>query len=215
VPVGSELTAETLLRAYAMGIFPMAESRNDPRIHWVDPRFRGIFPLDNFHISRSLSREISKGNFTIRTNYDFLSVVDSCADRPDTWINDQIRSLYLTLHKMGFAHSMEVWKDERLAGGVYGVAIGAAFFGESMFSRVPNGSKIALAYLMHRLRAGGYTLFDTQFITPHLHSLGAIEISREQYQQHLRTALEHRGTFDPPGYSVGASGVLQRNIHTS
>ncbi len=215
MPIGSDLTPETLLRAYAAGIFPMAESRNDPKIHWVDPRFRGIFLLNNFHISRSLSREIAKEIYTIRTNHAFSSVVDHCADRPETWINDHIRSLYLDLHQMGFAHSLEVWRDDKLVGGVYGVSIGAAFFGESMFSRVPNGSKIALAYLMHRLHAGAYKLFDTQFLTPHLQSLGAIEITRAEYHQRLTKALVQRGTFDTPGYSAGASGVLQRSIHTS
>ena len=214
-PIETELTPENLLRAYAAGIFPMAENRNDPKIHWVDPRYRGIFPLDNFHISRSLSRVIRKETYTIRTNCNFLAVVDCCADRPETWINESIRALYVNLHKMGFAHSLEVWHDEELVGGVYGVSIGAAFFGESMFSRVPSGSKIALAYLIDRLNAGGYTLFDTQFLTPHLQSLGAVEIPRAAYHQRLTKALGQRGAFNPVGYSVGAAGVLQRNIHTS
>jgi leucyl/phenylalanyl-tRNA---protein transferase len=215
VPNGSEITPETLLRAYAAGIFPMAEGRNDPTIHWVDPRLRGVFPLNNFHISRSLQREIAKDNYTIRTNFAFSDVVDACADRAETWISTPIKALYLSLHHAGFAHSLEVWRDGRLIGGVYGVSLGAAFFGESMFSRATGASKIALAYLMHRLIAGGYRLFDTQFLTPHLQSLGAVEIPRAEYHRQLTATLHHSASFDPPGYSVTASGVLQRNTHTS
>jgi leucyl/phenylalanyl-tRNA---protein transferase len=215
VPPEFEITPETLLRAYAAGIFPMAEGRDDPVIHWVDPRMRGIFPLNNFHISRRLRQQISKATYTIRTNTAFSAVVSSCADRPETWINDQIKALYMSLHKAGFAHSLEVWRDDDLVGGVYGVSLGAAFFGESMFSRQRDASKIALAYLMHRLAAGGYRLFDTQFLTPHLRSLGAIEIPRAEYHQQLTQALCLSADFDPPGYSVTAAGVLQRKIQTS
>ena len=215
VPNGSEITPETLLRAYAEGIFPMAESRDDPTIHWVDPRLRGVFPLNNFHISRSLSRAIAKENYTIRTNSAFLDVVDACADRAETWISAPIKDLYQALHHAGFAHSLEVWRADSLIGGVYGVSLGAAFFGESMFSRATNASKIALAYLTHRLDAGGYRLFDTQFLTPHLASLGAIEIPRAEYHGQLTQALQVRARFDPPGYSVGAAGVLQRSTQTS
>ncbi len=212
---GSEITPETLLRAYAAGIFPMAASRMDATIHWVDPQMRGVFPLHNFHISRSLMQEISKDNCTIRTNTAFEDVVSACADRPETWINESIKALYVSLHQMGFAHSMELWRAGNLVGGVYGVALGGAFFGESMFSRQTNASKIALAYLMHRLIAGGFRLFDTQFLTPHLQSLGAIEIPRAAYRGQLSAALQTHASFDPPGYSVTASGVLQRKTHTS
>ncbi len=200
------ITPDLLLRAYAMGVFPMAEGRDDAEIHWVDPKRRGIFPLDNFHISRSLLRHISLENYTIRTNTDFAGVVAACADRPETWINAEITALYLALHQRGHAHSLEVWSDDDLIGGVYGVALGAAFFGESMFSRCNNASKIALAYLMHRLRAGGFALFDTQFLTPHLASLGAVEITRAEYQRRLAAALVQTARFDPAGYqpSVGA-----------
>lgn len=215
MPTGSEITPETLLRAYAAGIFPMAEGRDDPTIHWIDPRLRGVLPLQNFHISRSLGRAIVKEDYIIRTNVAFSDVVDACADRAETWISPPIKDLYLALHKASFAHSLEVWQDADLVGGVYGVALGAAFFGESMFSRVPNASKIALAYLTHRLIAGGYRLFDTQFLTSHLQSLGAIEIPRADYHRQLSSALRQDAKFDPPGYSTGAAGVLQRSTQTS
>ena len=215
VPNGSEITPETLLRAYAAGIFPMAEGRDDPTIHWVDPRLRGIFPLHSFHISRSLSRAIAKDNYTIRTNTAFSDVVDACADRAETWISAPIKDLYQALHRAGFAHSLEVWREGAIIGGVYGVSLGAAFFGESMFSRATDASKIALAFLTHRLIAGGYRLFDTQFLTPHLASLGAVEIPRAEYHRQLTLALPRSASFDPPGYSVAATGVLQRSTQTS
>ena len=205
--MSQHITPDLLLRAYAMGIFPMANSREDAEIHWVDPSRRGIFPLDNFHISHSLSRTISRSSCTIRTNTGFSQVVAACADRAETWINGDIAALYSDLHRSGFAHSVEVWEDKTLVGGVYGVAMGAAFFGESMFSRRPNASKIALAWLMHRLRAGGYLLFDTQFLTPHLASLGAVEISRADYHHRLAAAIGARATFDPAGYCPSAGAV--------
>ena len=209
------ITPEMLLRAYSIGLFPMAESRDNPTIHWVDPRNRGILPLHNFHISRSLSHRIRHSNYTIRTNTDFEAVVDGCADRPVTWINPEIRSLYLDLHRQGHAHSLEVWNDQTLIGGTYGVALGSAYFGESMFSRRTDASKLALAYLTHRLRAGGFTLFDTQFLTPHLASLGAREIPRANYHRLLKTALAKPATYDPAGYSPTAAGVSQRITQTS
>lgn len=215
VPSGSEITPETLLRAYAAGIFPMAEGRDDPTIHWVDPKMRGIVPLHNFHISRSLAQEIAKDNCVIRTNSAFSYVVEACADRPETWISAPIKALYQLLHHAGFAHSLEVWRGTNLIGGVYGVSLGAAFFGESMFSRSTNGSKIALAYLTHRLNAGRYRLFDTQFLTPHLQSLGAVEIPREEYHRQLTIALHSSASFYPSGYSVTAAGVLHRKTQTS
>ncbi len=202
------LDPDILLRAYAMGIFPMAESRDDPQVHWVDPRRRGIFPLDEFHISRSLSRLIRRWDFTIRTNSAFEAVVDACAARDETWINAPIRSAYLELHRRGHAHSLEVWSGGQLAGGVYGVTLGAAFFGESMFSAQSGGSKVALAFLVHRLRAGGFRLFDTQFLTPHLASLGAVEIPRAGYHRRLAGAIALPATFDPPGYCPSVSSVL-------
>lgn len=198
------VTADTLLRAYMMGIFPMAESRDDPSMHWVDPRLRGILPLDAFHISTSLAKRIRKGGYTVRVDTDFAGVVTACADRVETWINPPIFDLYLQLHHAGFAHSIEIW-DNTLIGGVYGVTIGGAFFGESMFSRRTDASKLALAHAVHRLRAGGFTLFDTQFLTPHLASLGGIEIKRADYHKRLNAALQVQATFTPPGYSDAGS----------
>jgi leucyl/phenylalanyl-tRNA--protein transferase len=211
----NEITPQLLLSAYASGVFPMAQSRDATDLHWVDPRKRGIFDLDNFHISRSLSRQILRDTWTIRTNYDFAAVVTACAGREETWINAEIYALYQTLHQNGFAHSLEVWDGPDLIGGVYGVTLGAAFFGESMFSRRTNASKIALAYLVDRLRAGGFTLFDTQFLTPHLASLGAVEISRNAYHRRLNAALGQVATFMPPAYHPTPQSVRQRNTQTS
>lgn len=207
-------SVDLLLHAYASGVFPMAESRDDPELFWVDPRQRGIFELEGFHISRSLARRIRRAEHTVTVNRDFHAVVSACADRPDTWISAPIFDLYEQLHRLGHAHSVEVWHDDRLIGGVYGVVLGGAFFGESMFSRATDGSKIALAYLVDRLRVGGFTLFDTQFLTPHLASLGAVEIPRRQYRARLAAALP----IDADFYAVGAQTpqeVLQRSTHTS
>lgn len=212
---GPAITPDLLLRAYAAGIFPMAESRDDPSIHWIDPKRRGVIPLDRFHISRSLRRRLLRADYAIRTDSDFAGVVQGCAGRDETWINDDIFSLCLALHRAGYAHSLEVWDADALIGGVYGVALGAAFFGESMFSRRRDASKLALAWLVDRLRAGGFMLFDTQFLTAHLASLGAVEISRAEYRTLLAAALRQTATFDPPGYSPTAASVSQRNIHTS
>ncbi len=212
---GPVLTTGAILRAYAMGIFPMAESRDASEIHWVDPHWRGILPLDNFHISRSLSRRLRDWNYTIRTNSAFSEVVLGCADRPETWINAPILRLYGELHRSGFAHSLEVWESDDLVGGVYGVALGGAFFGESMFSRRTDASKVALAWLVDRLRAGGFALFDTQFLTPHLASLGGVEISRAEYHERLASALLIPATFDPEGYVPTPYSVSQCNIQTS
>lgn len=197
-----------------MGVFPMAEGRDDPEVFWVDPKLRGIFPLDGFHISRSLARTIRRTPFQVTLNRDFAGTVAGCADRDETWINDTIFALYEQLHRMGHAHSLELWEGDALIGGVYGVTLGGAFFGESMFSRRRDASKIALAYLVTHLRACGFTLFDTQFLTPHLASLGAVEIPRAAYQQLLRIALEGQADLTsrplPDAYSV-----TQRNTQTS
>ena len=187
---------DLLLRAYAAGLFPMAGSREASGLHWLDPDPRGVIPLDGFHISRSLRRRILSGEFRITTDTDFAGVLTGCADRPETWINAEIRALYLALHCGGQAHSLEVWAGEALAGGVYGVALGGAFFGESMFSRRTDASKVALAWLVDRLRAGGFTLFDVQFLTPHLASLGAVEIPRAAYRRRLEAALAVPADFD-------------------
>ena len=202
------LTPDILLRAYGIGIFPMAESRDNPEIHWVDPKRRGVFPLDGFHISRSLAKHILTADYRVSVDEAFSEVVAGCADRPVTWINAEITGLYTALHQMGFAHSLEIWQGEALIGGVYGVTLGAAFFGESMFSRQTNASKTALAYLTHRLRAGGFALFDTQFLTPHLASLGAVEIPRAEYQRRLAAAVQGQASFTPAGYQPLPSSVV-------
>jgi leucyl/phenylalanyl-tRNA--protein transferase len=186
------LDADLLMHGYSIGIFPMAEHREDPEIFWVDPRRRGIFPLDGFHCSRSLLRTMRTTGFDISFDRAFADVVNGCADRSDTWINSEIRALYQQLHDRNQAHSVEIWDQGALVGGVYGVVLGSAFFGESMFSRRSNASKMALACLIDRLRSAGFTLFDTQFLTDHLASLGAIEISRAAYLSLLETAKSGR-----------------------
>ncbi|OWU85279.1 leucyl/phenylalanyl-tRNA--protein transferase [Oceanicola sp. 22II-s10i] len=210
------LTPNLLLHAYTAGIFPMAEGRDDPEIFWVDPRRRGIFPLDGFCISRSLARTLRRGDYRVTVNRDFAGVVDGCADRPETWINAEIARLYDALHDAGHAHSVEVRDlNGDLIGGTYGVAIGAAYFGESMFSRRRDASKIALAWLIDRLNRAGFTLFDTQFLTPHLASLGAIEISRADYQARLRDALSRHADFNAPALPRDGQSVLQRRTQMS
>jgi leucyl/phenylalanyl-tRNA--protein transferase len=214
------LTPALLLRAYGAGIFPMAQSRDDAEIHWVDPRRRGILPLDSFHVSRSLRRHILQADQRATVDLAFADVVRGCADREETWINADIAQAYLDLHAEGHAHSLEIWQGDSLVGGVYGVVIGAAFFGESMFSRATNASKTALAYLVHRLRSGGFQLFDTQFLTPHLASLGAVEIPRAEYHRRLADAVARQANFAPPGYPPDPSpsvvcGTSQRNTQTS
>lgn len=209
------VTPDLLLRAYAMGIFPMAAARDSAEIHWLDPERRGIIPLDGFHISRSLSRHIARADVEVAVNRNFEALVTACADREETWINPQIHALYMALHRAGFAHSLEVRRGGRLIGGVYGVALGGAFFGESMFSRERDASKLALAYLVHRLRAGGFALFDTQYLTPHLASLGGIEIPRRTYREKLREALSREADFFPAGYVPDLHSVRQRSTHTS
>lgn len=203
----NDLTPNLILNAYARGIFPMSDSREDEDLFWVDPEARGVFPLDGFHISRSLRKRILKEPYEIKINTDFPGVIAQCADRAETWINDRIFLIYIDLFRAGHAHSVEVWEGQELVGGVYGVTLKGAYFGESMFSRRTDASKIALAYLISRLRAGGFTLFDTQFLTPHLASLGAIEISRHAYHAQLKDALQveanfHRQPLTVSGYQV-------------
>jgi leucyl/phenylalanyl-tRNA--protein transferase len=219
---GDEITPEILLQAYAMGIFPMAEARHDQALHWVDPRRRGILPLDGFHISRSLARRLRDPGLSVTTDRAFSQVVSACADRDETWISHRIQTLYQQLHDQGHAHSIEVWQDGQLAGGVYGLVLGAAFFGESMFSHRVDGSKIALAHTVARLRAGGFRLFDTQFLTPHLATLGGIEIPRADYHRRLAEAIASPAEFDSPDYSfaggagsAAVSGMRQDKTQTS
>ena len=209
------LTPELLLQAYATGVFPMAEHRDDPEVFWVDPERRGILPLDGFHISRSLARTLRSGAFTVTHDRAFRAVVEGCADRAETWINATILDLYAALHAMGHARSTEVWAGDRLVGGVYGVVIGGAYFGESMFSRETDASKVALAHVVDRLRAGGFVLFDTQFLTPHLASLGGVEVSRSAYRRLLRDALLVPADFDRQDRVPSGHEIVQRNAQTS
>lgn len=216
------LTPDLLLCAYASGLFPMANDRHDPTIHWIEPRRRGVLPLDRFYQPRSLRKLVRRQRFQIRVDRAFREVIQACAEarpeRPRTWLNDDLIELYCALNRQGYAHSIESWWGERLVGGLYGVSLGAAFFGESMFTRERDASKVALVALIERLRAGGYLLLDTQFVTDHLRRFGAIEISRESYQCQLRRALETPATFyseaggvrslmpwSPSGGTVGCS----------
>jgi leucyl/phenylalanyl-tRNA--protein transferase len=186
-------TAEALLRCYARGVFPMGEARDDPRVFLVEPDRRGVIPLERFHIPARLRRTVRGEPFQVRVDTAFSAVLDACAapapGREDTWINGPIRRLYLELHGRGHAHSLECWRDEVLVGGLYGVALGGAFFGESMFSRARDASKIALVHLVARLRIGGWSLLDAQFLTDHLGQFGAVETPQATYLRALRPAL--------------------------
>jgi leucyl/phenylalanyl-tRNA---protein transferase len=223
------LSPAILLQAYAAGIFPMAESAEDPELFWVDPRHRGILPLDGFHVPRRLKRVLRRADITVRCDTAFEAVMHGCAEssepRPSTWINDEIIRLYTALFAQGAAHSVECWHDGELVGGLYGVSLGAAFFGESMFSRVTDASKIALVHLIARLRLGGYRLLDTQFLTPHLAQFGGIEIPRARYHRLLAEALRYRGVFGrdlPEGLAAadvvagaGVGGAGATPLHSS
>jgi leucyl/phenylalanyl-tRNA---protein transferase len=207
------LDPDMLLKAYAVGVFPMSDDRTAEDIYWVEPKRRGILPLDGFHVSRSLAKKLKSDRYFHSVNTDFAGVVQACAeaaaDRPSTWINGQIETAVLRLHRLGRAHSVETWTEGRLVGGLYGISLGRAFFGESMFSRETDASKLALAHLVARLRVGGFSLLDCQFITPHLASLGAIEISRNDYVRRLDKAvstdhtdgdfMRYSGSPDPSG----------------
>lgn len=215
MPQNDTLTTDLLLQAYASGVFPMSESRDDPEIFWVDPQLRGIVPLNGFRISRSLTRCLRRGHFRVTLNTCFSDIVTACADREETWINDTIFALYTALHAQGHAQSIEVWEDGKLVGGAYGVTIGGAFFGESMFSRATDASKVALAYLVDHLNRCGFTLLDTQFITEHLASLGAIEIPRAAYHKRLEHALKQPADFNKISVIPLPYDVIQRNAQTS
>ena len=223
------LTPDLLLCAYASGLFPMANDRHDPTIHWIEPRRRGVLPLEGFHQPKSLRKLVRRQRFEIRVDRAFATVIEACAEprpeRPRTWLNDDLIALYCALHQQGYAHSVESWIGGRLVGGLYGVSLGAAFFGESMFSHERDASKVALVALIDRLRAGGYLLLDTQFVTDHLRQFGAVEISRESYQQQLRRAMETPavfyseaggvGSMTPWSSSDGAIGSSQSTTQTS
>ncbi|MCA2411524.1 leucyl/phenylalanyl-tRNA--protein transferase [Rhizobium leguminosarum bv. viciae 248] len=188
------ITPDILLRAYSIGLFPMAESADDPEIFWVEPELRGVLPLDHFHVSKSLAKAVRKKPFEIRFDHAFDQVIAACAEetsgRPSTWINRTIRSLYSTLFDMGHAHTIEAWEGDELVGGLYGVSLGSAFFGESMFSRRTDASKICLVHLVDRLRERGFTLLDTQFTTEHLKTFGAIDVPKADYAAMLAAAME-------------------------
>jgi leucyl/phenylalanyl-tRNA--protein transferase len=210
-----EITPALLLQAYASGVFPMAEAADTDELFWIDPQRRGILPLDGLLVSRRLARSFLGQPFEIRIDSDFAGVLDACADRPETWINPAIRSLYVELHRLGHAHSVEIWQEGALAGGLYGVALGGAFFGESMFSRRRDTSKFALIALVARLNAGGFRLLDTQFVTDHLARLGAVEISRAAYHRILDAAVARPAQFRALDPEVDRQSLLQLTTQTS
>ncbi len=214
-----EITPRVLLKAYACGIFPMAESADDPGLFWIEPEIRGIIPLEQFRIPKSLKKTIRKEPFEVRIDTAFERVVEACAasapGRGKTWINDRIKRLYSDLHRIGHCHSVECWQDDRLVGGLYGVRLGSAFFGESMFSRVTDGSKVALVHLVHRLIAGRFRLLDTQFTTDHLKRFGAIDISKEDYSELLYDALQDEADFFPYDGGGTSDSILQSFSQTS
>ena len=208
-----EITPQVLLKAYACGIFPMAESADDPGMFWVEPELRGILPLDQFHIPRSLKKTLRRNVFEIRYNTAFREVVDACAEqnesRRQTWINQRIKLLYGELHEMGHAHSFEAWHNDELVGGLYGVSLGRAFFGESMFSQMTDASKVALVHLVYEMKKSGFVLLDTQFTTRHLERFGVIEIPRDEYQELLEDALFGEAHFTCQDGGATSDSILQ------
>ena len=218
-PAALDVTPTMLLRAYALGIFPMAEDAGSSRLHWIEPHFRGVLPLDEFHISASLRKRIRREDFRVLIDNDFDAVIDGCAEprpgRRKTWINAEIRYLYGELFRMGHCHTIEVWRDDRLLGGLYGVRLGGTFFGESMFHRESDASKIALSYLVARLKAGGFELLDTQFLTKHLTSMGAIEVPRLAYKDMLEDAIAVNADWHQLPMFSSSDVVLQLVNQTS
>ncbi|WP_308517588.1 leucyl/phenylalanyl-tRNA--protein transferase [Sphingomonas flavescens] len=206
----SRLDPRLLLQGYASGIFPMADSRDAEELFWVEPRSRAILPLDGFHLSRSLRRTIRSGRFEVTRDRAFPEVITACADREETWINAEIERAVLALHASGHAHSIEVWSGAELVGGLYGVNLGRAFFGESMFSRATDASKVALAWLVARLKAGNFTLLDCQFMTEHLASLGAVNVSRDDYVALLSAALGGVASVEGGGGAASVAGAAAR-----
>lgn len=215
----AEITPETLLKAYACGIFPMAESADDPTLYWIEPEVRGIIPLNAARVPKRLARTIRQEKFEVRVDSDFEGVIEGCAapmpDRDSTWINEPIVDLYADLFDMGYCHTVETWLNGKLVGGLYGVHLNGAFFGESMFSSERDASKVALVYLAARLIYGKFNLLDTQFVTGHLRQFGAIEISRGEFQKLLCRALEIQGNFNEMPRDYPPSGVLQLVSQTS
>jgi len=214
-----EITPQVLLKAYACGIFPMAETADDPGIFWVEPEMRGILPLDQFHISRSLKKAFRKSTFDVCFDRNFAGTMEACAEqtgsRGETWINAPIKRLYKELHEMGNAHSVEVYDGDALVGGLYGVRLGRAFFGESMFSRQTNASKIALIHLVYEIRRAGFVLLDTQFTTAHLETFGVIEIPKNDYHVLLDNALQGEAHFLPQEGGATSDSILQLLSQTS
>ena len=213
------INEETILKSYSLGIFPMSESFDDPNIYWINPKKRGVIPINDFKISKNLRKEIEKKKFLITINKDFNGVIKNCAkktkNRPSTWINKEIIKLYSNLHKIGHAHSIEAWHQNRLVGGLYGVSLGSAFFGESMFSIMSNSSKICLVYLIANLKIKKFTLLDTQFINPHLKKLGAIEISRKKYLKMLGISLKKNANFNKKIPKSSIYDIIQSMTQTS
>ncbi len=208
-----DLTPDMLLRAYAIGVFPMAEDRDDPDLFWIDPRMRGVMPFDRFHVPRRLAKTVRQGRYHITFDHAFEEVMEGCAEmtsrRPRTWINDKILTLYTSLYRMDHAHSVEVWDKGELVGGLYGVSLGGAFFGESMFSRARDASKVGLVHLVARLMRGGYTLLDSQFVTRHLENFGAIELPRAEYRTILAEAIAQEADFHRDYYDGEVLEVLR------
>ena len=202
-----ELSADILLRAYSIGVFPMAESRESSELFWVEPEVRGVFPLDGLKVSKSLAKTVRSNRFRVVADADFSAVMHACAEREETWINREILSLYRDLHEEGRAHSIEVYEAGALVGGLYGVSLRGAFFGESMFHRARDASKVALVHLVARLRSGGYRLLDTQFLTDHLASLGAIAASRDDFRLMLAEALRIHADFEAVAARRALSGA--------
>lgn len=213
--IDQTITPQVLLKAYACGIFPMAESADDPGLYWVEPERRGIIPLDGLIVSSRLARTVKGGRFEIRIDSDFDAVIDACAapaeGRESTWINARIRSLYGALFRMGHCHTVEAWREGRLVGGLYGVSLRGAFFGESMFHREADASKVALVHLVARLKADGFRLLDTQFVTPHLATLGAVEVPRSRYQRMVEAALAVDAIWTAAPLEPAAALALVRN----
>ncbi|MBS0547535.1 MAG: leucyl/phenylalanyl-tRNA--protein transferase [Proteobacteria bacterium] len=214
-----EITPELLLQAYRIGVFPMGERRDDPKLYWLDPRLRAVLPLDGFHLSKRLARTVRSGIFQITADTAFAEVMRACAEprpgHPESWINEPILALYDELHRRGHAHSVECRIDGRLVGGLYGVSVGAAFFGESMFSRERDASKVALVHLVARLIQGGFRLLDCQFMTEHLRSFGAVEIPRETFKARVAEAVEATATFQGDLGTADACALVQANTRTS
>jgi leucyl/phenylalanyl-tRNA--protein transferase len=214
-----EITPDLLLQAYRIGVFPMGERRDDPKLYWLDPRRRAVLPLDGFHLPHRLARTVRAGHFTVTADTAFAETVRACAEprpgHPESWINEPIVELYTELHRRGHAHSVECWNDGHLVGGLYGVSVGAAFFGESMFTRQRDASKVALVHLVARLIIGRFRLLDCQFMTEHLRGFGAIEIAREEFRPLLAAAIDQTAAFQRDLVGADPCAIVQASTRTS